>query len=53
MLHLFKKMMKNLLNSPYLHEKAAFNNNICFYILALLEFEDVMIMNALIICPIG
>lgn len=49
-----KKMITNLLDPPCLHEKAAFNNNIrfCFYILALLESEDDMIMNALL-CPIG
>lgn len=49
-----KKMIKNLLDPPCLHEKAAFSNNICFYILALLESEDVRIhiINTLIICLI-
>lgn len=46
-------MIKNLLDPPCLHEKAAFNNDICFYIQVLLESEDVMILNTLIICPIG
>lgn len=46
-------MIKNLLDPPCLHEKAAFNNDICFYIQVLLESEDVKIMNTLIIFPIG
>lgn len=46
-------MLKHLLDPPCVHAKTAYNNNICFYILVLLESEYIRITNALIICPIG